>query len=41
LKGGVAENLRGNGVRHPAGENCLTVSALMTPTNKMKFAGVL
>jgi len=34
-------NLAGNGVCRPAWENRLTVSALMTPTNKPTFAGAL
>jgi hypothetical protein len=35
------DNLPGNGVCRPAWENRLTVSALMTPTNKATFAGAL
>jgi hypothetical protein len=38
---GIHHNFRGNGVCHPAWENRLTVSALMTPTNKTTFAGEL
>jgi hypothetical protein len=34
-------NFPGNGVCRPAWENRLTVSALMTPTNKTTFAGTL
>jgi hypothetical protein len=35
------KNPPGNGVCRPAWENRLTVSALMTPTNKPTFAGAL
>jgi hypothetical protein len=37
----VDDNAGGNGVCRPAWENRLTVSALMTPTNKPTFAGAL
>jgi hypothetical protein len=37
--GWIMDNFTGNGVCRPAWENRLTVSALMTPTNKPTFAG--
>jgi hypothetical protein len=41
LRRALAKNFAGNGVCRPAWENRLTISALMTPTNKTTFAGAL